>query len=62
LFFNIANSSYYGVVIETDRIIEEKGSKQPRYTINEIRFARKLKSSVQQSKGVSMQRESVFTF
>lgn len=51
LYVNVANSSYYGVVIETDRIIEEIAINLG-YKIKEIRLARKIKTSSQQSEKV----------
>ncbi|MEK5435245.1 MULTISPECIES: DNA methyltransferase [Paenibacillus] len=58
LYVNVANSSYYGVVIETDRIIEEIAINLG-YKIKEIRLARKIKTSSQQSEKVGWLRETV---
>ncbi|MCP1312589.1 DNA methyltransferase [Paenibacillus tyrfis] len=58
LYINVANSSYFGVVIETDRIIEEIASNLG-YTINEIRLARRIKTSSQQYEEVKWLRETV---
>ncbi|MFP3392013.1 hypothetical protein [Brevibacillus sp. SIMBA_040] len=58
LFINVANSSYFGVVIETDRIIEEI-SNNLGYKVREIRLARKIKTSSQQYEKVKWLRETV---
>lgn len=58
IYMNVANSSYFGVVIKTDRIIEEIASNLG-YTVEEIRLARKIKTSSQQSEEVKWLRESV---
>ncbi|RZK27065.1 MAG: site-specific DNA-methyltransferase [Flavobacterium sp.] len=58
VFFNVANSAYYGVEIKVDEIVcaiaETKG-----FTINEIRKARDLRPSSQQKDLISSLRESV---
>lgn len=58
LFINVANSSYFGVVIETDRIIEEI-SNNLGFKVSEIRLARKIKTSSQQYEKVKWLRETV---
>lgn len=58
LYINVANSSYFGVVIETDRIIEEIANNL-NYKVLEIRLARKIKTSSQQSSEVKWLRETV---
>ncbi|ACS98972.1 hypothetical protein [Paenibacillus sp. JDR-2] len=58
LYINVANSSYYGVIIETDRIIEEIATNLG-YSVLEIRLARKIKTSSQQYEEVKWLRESV---
>lgn len=58
IYFNVANSAYFGEVIKVDEIIceiaESKG-----FEVIEIRKARNLKSSSQQSISVKSLRESV---
>lgn len=58
VFFNVANSAYFGVEIPVDYIIgdiaEENG-----FTVKEIRKARDLKTSPQQGKLIGKLRESV---
>jgi methylase of polypeptide subunit release factors len=58
MYINVANSSYYGVVIETDKIISEL-AQNLEYDLIDIRIARKIKSSSQQQKKVGSLRESV---
>lgn len=58
VYINVANSSYFGVVIETDRIIEELAYNLG-FKINEIRLARKIKTSSQQYEEVGWLRETV---
>ncbi|MEK8127864.1 hypothetical protein WMW72_08135 [Paenibacillus filicis] len=58
LYINVANSSYFGVVIETDRIIEEI-SNNLGFKVCEIRMARKIKTSSQQTGQVKWLRETV---
>ncbi|MGW9127673.1 hypothetical protein ACWGPW_22040 [Paenibacillus chitinolyticus] len=58
IYINVANSSYFGVVIETDRIIEELAVNLG-YIVKEIRLARKIKTSSQQYGEVKWLRESV---
>lgn len=58
LYINVANSSYFGVVIETDRIIEEIANNLG-YTVSEIRLGRKIKTSSQQYEEVGWLRETV---
>lgn len=47
IYFNVANSAYYGVEIETDKIVA-KIAEDNGFTIKEIRRARKIKPSSQQ--------------
>ena len=58
VYFNVANSSYFGVEVPVDFIIgdiaEENG-----FTVREIRKARDLKTSPQQGKLIGKLRESV---
>lgn len=58
IYFNVANSAYFGVEVPVDYIIgdiaEECG-----FTVREIRIARGLKTSPQQSSHVGKLRESV---
>ena len=58
VYFNVANSSYFGVEVPVDFIIgdiaEENG-----FTVKEIRKARDLKTSPQQGKLIGKLRESV---
>lgn len=58
IYMNVANSSYFGVVIKTDRIIEEIANNLG-YNVEEIRLARKIKTSSQQFEKVKWLRESV---
>lgn len=58
IFFNVANSAYYGVEIKVDEIVcaiaESHGFK-----VIEIREARQLKTSTQQKESIKSLRESV---
>mgnify|MGYP002868967509 CR=1 FL=1 len=58
IYFNVANSAYFGVEVPVDYIIgdiaEENG-----FTVKEIRKARDLKTSPQQGKLIGKLRESV---
>jgi len=58
LFFNVANSAYYGIEIKVDEIVSAIAEKHG-FIINEIREARQLKSSSQQKKKIKSLRESV---
>lgn len=58
LYFNIANSSYFGVVIENDKILAEIADNLG-YKVLDIRLARKIKCSSQQQKTVGWLRESI---
>lgn len=58
IYINVANSSYFGVVIKTDRIIEEIANNLG-YSVEEIRLARRIKTSSQQFEEVKWLRESV---
>ena len=58
IYFNVANSAYYGVEIKVDEIICEIAEKHG-FVINEIREARQLKPSNQQKHQVKSLRESV---
>ena len=58
VFFNVANSAYYGVEINVDQIVAEiaEGSG---FQVNEIRKARDLKPSSQQKNLIDSLRETV---
>ncbi|GAX88427.1 DNA methyltransferase [Effusibacillus lacus] len=58
IYINVANSSYFGVVIETDKIIAEIAQNLG-YTVLDIRIARRIKCSSQQSDEIKWLRESV---
>jgi DNA modification methylase len=58
LFFNVANSAYYGVEIKVDEIVSAIAEKHG-FVINEIREARHLKPSGQQKEMIKSLRESV---
>lgn len=58
VFFNVANSAYYGVEIKVDEIVAQIAEKRG-FTINEIRKARDLKVSSQQVGLIDKLRESV---
>jgi len=58
IYFNVANSAYYGVEIAVDEIICQIAEKQG-FKIVEIRKARDLKASSQQSGSIKSLRESV---
>lgn len=58
IFFNVANSAYYGVEIEVDNIIAEI-AEQNGFQIDEIRKARDLKPSSQQKDLIDSLRETV---
>lgn len=58
LFFNVANSAYYGVEIKVDEIVSAIAETHG-FTINEIREARQLKPSSQQKETIKSLRESV---
>lgn len=58
IFFNVANSAYFGVEIFVDEIICQIAEKQG-FKIIEIRKARDLKTSSQQSGSIKSLRESV---
>ena len=58
VYFNVANSAYYGVHIPTDVIIAEIAEKNG-FLINEIRIARHIPSSSQQKDKIGYLRESV---
>lgn len=58
IYINVANSAYYGEVVETDRIIAEIASNLG-YNIQDIRLARKIKCSSQQNKNIKWLRESI---
>ena len=61
IYFNVANSAYFGEVVKVDEIICEIAIKNGLNLI-EIRKARNLKSSSQQSVEVKSLRESVIVF
>lgn len=58
IFFNVANSAYYGVEIKVDVIVSAIAETHG-FVINEIREARQLKPSSQQKETISSLRESV---
>jgi hypothetical protein len=58
IYFNIANSAYYGVNIPTDEIIAEIAENNG-FNIDEIRIARKIAPSSQQKLSIDYLRESV---
>lgn len=58
IFFNVANSAYYGVEVKVDEIICSIAEKHG-FIINEIREARQLKPSNQQKNHIKSLRESV---
>lgn len=58
IYFNVANSAYYGVLIEVDKIIAEIATLNG-LIVEEIRIARNLKSSGQQKDIIGTLRESV---
>jgi DNA modification methylase len=58
VFFNVANSAYYGVEIKVDEIVSAIAETHG-FTINEIREARQLKPSSQQKETIKSLRESV---
>lgn len=61
IYFNVANSAYFGEEIEVDQIISEIAI-QCGFRLIEIRKARDLKSSSQQSGEIKHLRESVIIF
>lgn len=58
LFFNVANSAYYGVEIKVDEIVSAIAETHG-FTIDEIREARQLRPSGQQKQTIKSLRESV---
>lgn len=58
IYFNVANSAYYGVEIKTDEIVAEIAENNG-FIVEEIREARKIKPSSQQKYAVNSLRESV---
>lgn len=58
IYFNVANSAYFGVEVPVDYIIGDIAEKSG-FTVREIRKARDLKTSPQQSGHVGKLRESV---
>lgn len=58
IFFNVANSAYFGVEVPVDYIIADIAS-DVGFKVREIRKARDLKPSPQQSKKIAKLRESV---
>lgn len=58
IFFNVANSAYYGVEIKTDDIISEIAENNG-FFVEEIREARKIKPSSQQKNHIDYLLESV---
>lgn len=58
IYFNVANSAYYGVEIKTDEIVAEIAERNG-FVTQEIREARRLKPSSQQKDSIPYLRESV---
>lgn len=58
VFFNVANSAYYGVEIKVDEIVSAIAENHG-FKINEIREARQLRPSSQQKDSIKSLRESV---
>ena len=58
IYFNVANSAYYGVEIKTDEIVAEIAEKNG-FKVIEIREARRINPSSQQKDSVPYLRESV---
>lgn len=58
IFFNVANSAYYGIEIKVDEIVCAIAEKNG-FLVNEIREARQLKPSTQQKDSIKSLRESV---
>lgn len=58
VYFNVANSAYLGIEIQVDEIVSEIAERNG-FIIDEIREARRLKSSGQQRTEVNYLRESV---
>lgn len=58
IYINVANSAYYGVIIETDKIIAEL-AQELGYRVQDIRLARRIKTSSQQFEEIKWLRESV---
>lgn len=58
IYFNVANSAYYGIEIPVDYIIADIAETYG-FTVREIRKARDLKTSPQQSSTIGKLRESV---
>ncbi len=58
VYFNVANSAYYGVRIDVDEIVSNIASSHG-FKIEEIREARKLRPSSQQKDQIDSLRESV---
>jgi len=58
IFFNVANSAYYGIEIQVDEIVAEIALNNG-FTVNEIRKARNLKPSSQQKDLIESLRETV---
>ena len=58
IYFNVANSAYLGIEVPVDLILGDIAEKNG-LTVREIRKARELKASPQQSKAIRKLRESV---
>jgi hypothetical protein len=58
LFFNVANSAYYGIEIKVDEIVSIIAENHG-FTVHEIREARQLRPSGQQKDLIKSLRESV---
>ncbi|HYE10185.1 MAG TPA: hypothetical protein VEF53_08395 [Patescibacteria group bacterium] len=58
IYFNVANSAYFGVEIKTDEIVAEIAENNG-FVVEEIREARQIKPSSQQKETIDSLRESV---
>ena len=58
IYFNVANSAYYGVEVPVDLIVSDIAEAQG-FEVQEIRKARDLKTSPQQKGKVEKLRESI---
>lgn len=58
IYFNVANSAYYGIEFEVDKICSEIAERNG-FTVEEIRIARLIKPSGQQKEKIDSLRESV---
>jgi hypothetical protein len=58
IYFNVANSAYFGIEVPVDLIIGDIAEKSG-FKVREIRKARDIKTSPQQSKLIGTLRESI---